>query len=369
VLCGRSLPGVGPGDLVDSRYRILEQLGAGGMGIVFKADDEKLGETVALKLLRVDGRLGTLAGRFRSEIRLARKVRHENVCAIHEYGEDGELLYISMELIDGQDLKRALRETGPIGGERGYEVALQVAAGLAAIHKAGVIHRDLKAANIMRDAKGVVRVMDFGIAKAWHAETGEDLTKTGHVVGSPQYMSPEQIRGLTLDARSDLYSFGIVLFEIFTGQLPFVADTPVEVMHMHLKVPPPLEVDLVPPPLVPILARALAKNRDERYATVADMARELEAARRAFRLDRTAPIPAPGPIDAERVRRLARLVVPQLLRALGNASAIVRRDAALALGSTGSDDTAIRTALEKACEDDDPGVRLAASNVLERLVG
>ncbi len=339
------------------------------MGVVFKAHDQTLDEMVALKVLRPDARLGAQASRFRSEIRLARRIRHRNVCAIHEYGEEDGLLYISMELVDGRDLKRLLRENGPFHWEEGYEVALQIARGLEAIHEAQIIHRDLKPANIMKDSKDVVRVMDFGIAKAWNPETGSDLTKTGHIVGSPEYMSPEQIRGLTLDFRSDLYSFGVVLFEIFTGRAPFVGDTPVEVMHKHLMEPPPLEdADSVPTRLVPILRRALAKNRDDRYASVTQMRVELEALPTALKKDPTDDVP--GPLRARKVLPrpdVARLLIPQLLRALGNANTVVRRDAALALGSTESDSDVVRSALQAARDDDDPNVRAAAAAALQRL--
>ncbi len=292
------------------------------------------------------------------------------MCAIHEFGEDRGLglLYISMELIDGLDLKRVLRESGAMSWDKGYDVAFQVASGLKAIHEAGVIHRDLKPANIMRDARGVVRVMDFGIAKAWHSETGDDLTITGHVVGSPHYMSPEQIRDLPLDFRSDLYSFGIVLFEIFTGQLPFVADTPVEVMMKHLKEPPPFEGDhgQIPAPLLPILRRALAKDPGGRYADAVQMRLALRGAEENTGTDPMLVRPwesVPARPD------VARLVVPHLLRAMGNVRATIRRDAVIALWSLKSAEGAILAALERARDDDDPLVRGAATEALQALQG
>jgi protein kinase-like protein len=362
--CGGALPGIGPGSVVDSRYHVLEVLGTGGMGVVFKAQDEVLGEAVALKVLRADTE--TQASRFRSEIRLARKIHDKNVCAILGYGEDRGrgLLYICMELIDGVDLKRVLRDSGSMSWEDGYAVAFQVASGLKAIHEAGVIHRDLKPANIMRDAEGVVRVMDFGIAKAWHS--GGDLTQTGHVVGSPPYMSPEQIRDLELDPRSDLYSFGIVLFEVFTGRLPFVADTPVEVMMKHLKEPPPFEMDhgQIPAPLLPILRRALAKDPGGRYADAVQMRLALKGAQASTETSCERDQLWEGVPERPDV---ARLVIPHLLRALGNATAVVRRDAVLALWSLKSAEGPMLAALERARDDDDPGVRGAATEALQAL--
>jgi serine/threonine-protein kinase len=168
--CGAALPvtpteivvtvDLRPGAVFHSRYEILAPLGRGGMGVVYKARDRSLDEVVAIKILRPDfAHDPRMAERFKSEIRLARKVRHRNVCAIHDFGEERGLLYISMELVDGTDLKRILRDRGPLPAAEGYELAIQVAEGLQAVHDAGIIHRDLKTPNIMRDAEGVARLM------------------------------------------------------------------------------------------------------------------------------------------------------------------------------------------------------------------
>jgi serine/threonine protein kinase len=231
-LCGRELGrrGVGPGSRIASRYELLSELGHGGMGTVFKAHDLSLDEVVALKVLRGDAPPDPgMAQRFRSEVKLAWRVRHRNVCGIHEYGEDGDLLYISMELVEGRDLKAILREQGALPWEEAYDVALQAAEGLQAIHGSGVIHRDLKPANIIRDADGLVRLMDFGIAKAFGDEA-QSVTRTGQVIGSPEYMSPEQWRGQELDFRSDIYALGVAIFELFTGHPPFQGESPAAVM-------------------------------------------------------------------------------------------------------------------------------------------
>ena len=213
-----------PGMVFHGRYEILGPLGRGGMGMVYKARDRRLDEVVAIKVLRPDfGSDPTMAERFRSEIKLARKVRHRNVCAIHDYGEDQGLLYISMEYIEGVDLKQVLRQSGALPPQRGYEVAVQVTEGLQAVHDAGIIHRDLKTPNIMSDAAGIARLMDFGVAK----RVGEGAaTVTGMIVGTPEYMSPEQAQGHKVDTRSDIYALGIVLYEIFTGHVPFRGETP-----------------------------------------------------------------------------------------------------------------------------------------------
>jgi serine/threonine protein kinase len=255
-------------------------LGRGGMGAVFKAHDRVLDEGVALKVLRPElAHSAGMAQRFRSEIKLARRVRHENVCGIHEYGQDGDLHFIAMELIEGDDLKTILRARGMLPPPEAYHLALGIGRGLQAIHLAGIIHRDLKTPNIMVDQRGVVRLMDFGIARSVDPNRAPE-TSIGSIVGTPEYMSPEQGRGETLDFRSDVYAFGIVLFEMFTGAVPFHGDTPVTTILKHLQEPPPLEQNPhLPEELVPILRRALGKSRSDRFETVGGMGTALEQAR------------------------------------------------------------------------------------------
>jgi eukaryotic-like serine/threonine-protein kinase len=277
--CRAVLTAVTRGTLIASRYRILAPLGRGGMGAVYRAHDEVLDEEVALKILRPEV-AGTpeMAARFRSEIKLARKVSHWNVCRIHEYGEEAGLQYISMELISGATLKDRLR-SGPLPSDQAFDVAIQIAEGLAAIHKVGIIHRDLKSPNVMIDGEGTAKVMDFGIAKP--ASAGTDGASTGYVLGSPEYMSPEQARGRRADFRSDLYSLGIVVFEAFTGRVPFRGATPVETLMMHVEAPPPLDDPALalPPALLPVLRSALAKDPAARFPDAASMAAALRAAR------------------------------------------------------------------------------------------
>jgi predicted Ser/Thr protein kinase len=292
--CGHTLiQSIRQGQLVDSRYEIRERLGRGGMGAVYRAWDRTLEEEVALKVLR-EGMSGTAEAsrRFRTEIKLARKVIHRNVCRIFEYGEDAGLTYISMELIEGTDLKQLVDRAGHLPLSQAFSIAIQVADGLEAIHHVGVIHRDLKASNIMIDGSGAVRLMDFGIAKeAAHDATG--ATATGHVIGTPSCMSPEQARGERVDFRSDIYSLGVVIFELFAGQPLFDGDTPVALLMKHIHEPPPLHgprAARLPPSLIPVLAKALAKTREERFGSAGELSRALRhAMSAATRGDTTAP--------------------------------------------------------------------------------
>jgi eukaryotic-like serine/threonine-protein kinase len=269
------------GSVIAGRYEIQAQLGKGGMGVVYRAHDRLLDEQVAIKVLRPEvARDVEISRRFQSEIKLARRVSHKNVCRIHEYGEDQGLRYISMEYMQGVDLRQVIRDRGGLPTDEAFTAALQIADGLSAIHEVGVIHRDLKTPNIMRDTRGQIRLMDFGIAKEWGAAAS--ATATGLVMGTPEYMSPEQARGEKIDFRSDIYALGIVIFELFTGRLPFRAETPLATILKHLQEPPPLdgpEGVRIPPPVREVLRKALAKHPDERHATVDELGQAMREAR------------------------------------------------------------------------------------------
>jgi len=284
------------GSMVAGRYEVLAPLGQGGMGAVYKARDHKLEETVALKVLRADVRHDRdMQTRFLREIRLARRVRHRNVCGIHEYGEEGGLRYIAMEHIEGVDLRKVLTERGALPHDQAFEACIRVAEGLQAIHEAGIIHRDLKPANLMIDAHGVVRLMDFGIAKAMEAEAAGGATATGLIVGTPEYMSPEQARGDKLDSRSDVYALGIVAFELFTGKVPFRGQTPMATIFKHLQDAPPFDGPAaagLSPEAVPVIRRALAKTPEERQASALEFAHAMVEARDQAGI----PPPAGGPL-------------------------------------------------------------------------
>jgi serine/threonine protein kinase len=280
--CGHALA-LPMGTVLANRYEIKSLLGMGGLGRVYRAHDRMLDEAVAVKVLHPEAaRSPELSKRFRSEIKLARKVRHKNVCAIHEYGEHEGYRFVAMELVDGIDLHRVLRESGPLPPKEAFEVAIQMTKGLAAIHGAGVLHRDLKTPNIMRDAHGHVRLLDFGIAKRLTPTGTLAVTAAQKVVGTPEYMSPEQIRGDDLDERSDIYGLGVVIYEIFTGTVPFQGKTPIDTLVKHMNTPPPLYGEAVahlPPSIVGVLRRCLAKRAEERYASARELLGALRGAR------------------------------------------------------------------------------------------
>jgi serine/threonine protein kinase len=262
--CGRALSALTQGSVIAGRYEILSPLGKGGMGMVYKAHDRMLDETVAIKVLRAEfANTPEMARRFRHEIKLARKVTHRNVCRIHEYNEDQGIRYISMEYVEGTDIKQLSRERGGfLGTEEAYDVAIQTAEGLHAIHDVGIVHRDLKTSNVMRDGRGLVRLMDFGIAKIEGSDhTGGGLTTTGQIMGTPEYMSPEQCLGDRIDHRSDIYGLGILVYELFTGTVPFRGDTPVATLFKHIQDPVPFDGAIaarIPLAVVPVLRKALA---------------------------------------------------------------------------------------------------------------
>lgn len=217
------------GTLLAERYRIVAPLGAGGMGEVYRADDLKLGQVVALKFLprRCCGDATWLA-RLRNEVRLARGIAHPNICRVYDIGEaDGEH-FISMEYIDGEDLASLLRRIGRLAKDKALQIARQLCAALAAAHERSVLHRDLKPANIMLDGRGQVRITDFGIAALT-----EQVNKQETVIGTPAYMSPEQLAGTNVSVRSDIYSLGLVLYEIFTGEPVFGGHTITQVRRLH----------------------------------------------------------------------------------------------------------------------------------------
>jgi serine/threonine protein kinase len=316
--CGRALTALTQGSVIAGRYEIVSPLGRGGMGMVYRAHDRTLDETVAIKVLRSEfANTAEMLKRFKNEIKNARKVSHRNVCRIHEFVEDGGLRCISMEYLEGTDLKQVIRLQGGLTADQAFDVAIQVAEGLEAIHEVGVIHRDLKTPNLMRDARGVVRLMDFGIAKGAEETGSGGLTATGATMGTPEYMSPEQCRGERIDFRSDIYSLGVVLYELFTSQVPFRGETPVATIFKHIQDPIPLEGDVarkLPPAVIPLLRKLLAKDREQRYATAAEVVEALRKAREASAGH--VSVPVPPPVTPEHVyppperRRTGRLETP-----------------------------------------------------------
>jgi len=265
-----------PGALVAGRYRIEELVGVGGMGMVYRAHDERLDLRVALKVLRPELTLRHGAEeRFVRELILARQVSHRNVVRIHDLGEDEGLSFLTMDFVEGRSLLEVLSEEGPLPPARAADVARQAAEGLAAAHREGVIHRDLKPANVLLDAAGRAYITDFGVARSVSA-TG--ITRAGSVLGTPTYLSPEQARGEEVDARSDLYSLGIVLYEMLTGELPFRGETLTEQLGQRLTGRPRTLRDAgleVPPAFERVLARSLAREPEARYPDAGALAGDL----------------------------------------------------------------------------------------------
>src|SRR3954463_1353047 len=216
----------GPGAIFDNRYRVLGLLGRGGMGEVYRADDLRLGQEVALKVLAasLSADPGRLA-QFHNEVRTARQVSHPNVCRVYDIGEIDGQLFITMEYVDGEDLSVLLRRIGRLPEDKGIDIARQVCAGLAAAHERGVLHRDLKPANIMLDGSGRARIMDFSLASVGEVA---DIR-----AGTPAYMAPEQLAGKEVTVRSDIYALGLVLYETFTGRRAFDAKDLAGLLDLH----------------------------------------------------------------------------------------------------------------------------------------
>ncbi len=264
------------GSTFAGRYQVIEELGHGGMGRVYKVQDTKIGEKVALKLIRPEAGLDRKSlDRFSNELKLARKIRHKNVCQMFDLGEDQGTRFITMEYVNGEDLKQLIRKVGRLSPGQAVGIARQVCDGLREAHKLGVIHRDLKPQNIMVDADGNVRIMDFGIARSL---TAKSTTAPGVLIGTPEYMSPEQVEGQGVDMRSDIYSLGVILYEMVTGRLPFIGETPLSVAHKHKYELPedPRKLNTqVPEDLGRVVLKCLAKDAGQRYQSAAELGEEL----------------------------------------------------------------------------------------------
>jgi CheY-like chemotaxis protein len=270
-------PGVAallPGQLFAERYEILEVVGSGGMGTVYRALDRELGEDIAVKVIHPDllSSDSTLRERFRTEIRLARRISHQNVVRTHDLGECAGVSFVTMEYVEGITLRELIATRGHVGVSATLAVAGQLARALEAAHEHGVIHRDIKPENLALDGAGVLKVMDFGIARL--VERADALTQVGALIGTPAYMSPEQLLDETVDARSDLYGTGVVLYECLTGRRPLEAPSPISLIAklLHEEPRPPSALNIkVPPALSALVMRLLAKKADDRPRSAAEL--------------------------------------------------------------------------------------------------
>jgi tetratricopeptide (TPR) repeat protein len=299
-----SVDSLSPGSTLGGRYEILKLLGEGGMGAVYKARDLEVDRVVALKVIRPEyANRPEILARFKQELVLARQITHRNVIRIFDLGQADGLRFITMEYVEGQELYALLRSAEAPPLERKVKIAREICKALEAAHEQGVVHRDLKPQNIMIENGGRVLVMDFGIARSIE-DTG--LTSTGALIGTPAFMSPEQAKGEKLDTRSDLFSFGVIFYEMLTGRAPYQADTAVGLLLKRIqeRPAPPVEVDKeIPPALSDVVLKCLVVSRDQRYQTAAEVIRDLEgwlgdpaAFRTEFAL--TAPTAdAPTPAD------------------------------------------------------------------------
>src|SRR2546429_6459858 len=268
--------------LFHGRYKILRKLGAGGMANVYLAEDQELGRRVAIKILNDrHANDDQFVERFRREAKNAAGLSHPNIVSIFDRGEAEATYYIAMEFLDGRSLKEMITKRGPAPINVAIDYARQILAALRFAHRNGIVHRDIKPHNVLVDDEGRVKVTDFGIARAGTSQ----MTEAGSITGTAQYLSPEQARGAPVDQRSDLYSVGIVLYEMLTGKVPFTGDTPLEIAMKHLsEVPvPPSELrDDVPDDLDLIALRALAKDPEDRYQTAAEMDADLARIQRGL---------------------------------------------------------------------------------------
>jgi serine/threonine-protein kinase len=274
---------------LEGRYQVLSELGRGGMGIVYQAYDKQLKEQVAIKLL--SPLLSTdpqALERLTREVSLARRVTHPNVIRIHDISEVNGLHYVSMEYFGGTNLKEHLKRSGPLSLLNTYQILSQICDGLEAAHSQGVVHRDLKAQNIMIGTSGQIKIIDFGLARSVHLE---GMTATGLIMGTPEYMAPEQVAGKHVDERADIYALGVILFEMLTGRVPFTGDSAIAVGFKQLKDPPPPPRSInpqIPEEVERIILKALEKDPIHRYRTANEMRKEFESALPRFAAAATA---------------------------------------------------------------------------------
>jgi serine/threonine protein kinase len=320
--CGLDLSnGIRRRTLVAGRYEVQALLGRGSVATVYRALDRFYDQIVAVKVFRPDiPRTPQADSAFRADLTLAQRIRHRNHCSILDCGEHAGLLFLVMEPLTGVSLKERLKGRNGLDAEEAFDLGLQITAGLQAVHEARLLHQDLKPQNIMVDEQGTAHVMDMDVAKRWGSAGAVTITSVGQLFGTPEYVSPEHARGVPADVRSDIYSLGCVLFEMFTGHPPYRAATPVATALKHVHEPIPLEgakALRIPETMLPVFRKALAKNPARRYPSGRALASALGLART---MSSTPPRLAPKEPEKD--------PLPVLLGALNPIDATIRFDLA-----------------------------------------